>query len=244
MTRRDRDNVPRWLNRLVVFITAILATIVVLAGASIVHGDEAPVEVQTRGGCHGGPAYCPPVTTEPPATTDPTIATTAPPASTAPATTATVATTVPPVETTEPAPTTVPAVTTEPTATTVPTVETTEPTVSVAPPPVPSTDPEGCPADPQGRQLRSDCTPDPCVIRTGPTTGYMSPNYVPGHVPGGDQGTTAGYVVDCTVPTTPPTTVTPQLPTTGGNGATLSIVAIGLLAAGTALVAASRRSPA
>lgn len=47
------------------------------------------------------------------------------------------------------------------------------------------------------------------------------------------------------LPQAPTTTAvaanTPQLPETGGNGATMSVIALGFLAAGAALVAASRR---
>lgn len=73
-------------------------------------------------------------------------------------------------------------------------------------------------------------------MRTGPTTGYMSPNYVPGHVPGGDRGATAGYVVDCTVPTVPP--ASPSLPVTG-NADALWQLAAGAFAAGLLLVLVS-----
>lgn len=78
------------------------------------------------------------------------------------------------------------------------------------------------------------------MVRTSPDDTYTSPNYVPGHVPGGDHGTTAGTFRDCTVPTSPTT----NLPNTGSSTTPLALTALGLLTAGTALVAASRRRSA
>lgn len=160
MTRRDRDNVPRWLNQLVVLVTAVLATVVVPAGASMVRATGS--DYGTIPTTESAPTTEPSPTTSEPTTSEPT-ASTEPPATTGP------------VPTSEPAP-----ATSEPAPSS---------SVAVAPPPVPT---------------------------RGPTI---------------------------TDPPTPPT-VSPSLPNTGGNGATMSIIALGLLAAGTALVAVGRRRPA
>lgn len=112
----------------------------------------------------------------------------------------------------------------------------------MAPPPVPATDPTPCPADPYGRQLRPDCTPDPCVVRIGLVDGYESVAYVLGHVPGGDHGTTRSYVLDCTVQTVPPaTSPAPTLPNTGNSSGTIVLTAIACLAVGGLCVGLSRR---
>lgn len=297
-TRRDRDIVPRWLNHLVVLVTAVLATIVVLAGASIVRADELPpgyveppgpcvqdpesglwstsdmlpcgptlaaiaaaadqpvpvdpvtgctpaassdgcapaaAQIQTNDGCVGPDGYC---TTEPPTTTAPPQ-TTEPPATTTPAPTA-------PPATTEPPTTTAPPATTEPATTT---------SVAVGPPP---TTPELIEATPA-----YETTPPTCT-----SAGTVTPVYRVGVTwtlnPDGSYTShpARGYILNPPIITPTPaprltggacaTTTTaassagqsPNLPTTGSNGAVMSITALGLLAAGTALVAASRRRSA
>ena len=97
---------------------------------------------------------------------------------------------------------------------------------------------EECPADPQGRELNSDCSPDPCVPWNGAP---MSTSYVVGHVPGSDIGATSGKVQHCTVPTTP-TTVSPTLPVTGNTNALwLTIAGACSALLGLLLVRAARR---
>lgn len=106
---------------------------------------------------------------------------------------------------------------------------------------MPETTPEPCTPDPHGRDLRSDCTPDPCAVRTGPDADYETTTYQRGHVPGGDWGTTSSFVIDCTVPTTPPAP-TPQLPNTGNTNALwLTIAGACSALLGLILIRAARR---
>ncbi len=217
---RDRDNVPRWLNQLLILITAAVIALVVFAGASYARAD-----------------YGSPPTSEETTTTWPTD-------TTAPAPTSTTATSTPP--TTSPGPSTT-SPTSPTTSTSSPSsVPSTEPpaptstqpssTVSVAPPPVP---PTTCPPDPAGRADGPDCTIDPCLIHE---LGYWSDDYLGGHLPGGDHGFTRYHAWHCTVPTAPPTTVTPQLPVTGNTSALwLTIAGAAAVLLGTILVAGARR---
>jgi LPXTG-motif cell wall-anchored protein len=217
---RSRDNVPRWLDRLLV--AGLAAVLAVCALALYVVAASSPANATD--GCVGNPDYCEPEETDPtwPNTTEPNPSTSSSPPSSGPSTTSPAS---------QPTSTT-----TSPTSSSSAPTTSTQPssTVSVAPPPVP---PTTCAPDPD-RTFGPDCTIDPCVIDT---LGYWSDDYAGGHLAGGDHGYTRYHAWHCTVPTTAPTGPTTHLPVTGSNGSTMSLVALGLLAAGTALVAASRR---
>lgn len=222
---RSRDNVPRWLDRLLV--VGLAAVLAVCALALYVVAASSPANATD--GCVGNPDYCsPPEETAPtwPNTTEPNPSTSSSPPSSGPSTTS------PSSQPTSTAPSPTSS-SSAPTTSTAPSS-----TVSVVPPPVP---PTTCAPDADGRAFGPDCTIDPCVIHD---LGYWSDDYQGDHLPGGDHGYTRYHAWNCTVPTVPPTSVSPNLPVTGGNGTTLSFVALGLLSAGTALVAASRRRPA